>query len=145
MSSPKVTLQATKGTEPRIAEDLLAFANAVLSIDGFRPSASYNGKLTTTAAGVATTIPSGTARIHVQSLDTTATDFALLAFGTDEADAILNLAVAANQGETGVVIGSNTNIGNNSELIGVPADAGAFAIVTGVSGQTQILMVNMGA
>lgn len=113
----------------------------------FVPS-SYTGKITTDAVGVTTAIASGASKVLLQSLEVTGLEeYAVLAFGTSAANAVANLTIAAAVGTTGIIIpsGDSTAGGLASPMIiGVPGNATHFALVNGVSGLAQIIMVTQG-
>lgn len=115
---------------------------------GFKPS-SYTGKVTTDAVGVTFAIATGATRLLLQSLESTGLEeFAVLAFGTSASDAVTNLAVASSVGTQGVIIrsGDSTAGGNaNDLLVGIPANATHAAVVNGLSGAAQVVMVVQGS
>jgi hypothetical protein len=122
-------------------------AGGMKSNSDFVPS-SYTGKITTTATGVSTAIASGASKLLLQSLEVTGLEeFAVLAFGTSSANAIANLTIAAAVGTTGIIIpsGDSTAGGLATPItIGIPANATHFALVDGVSGLVQVIMVTQG-
>jgi len=113
----------------------------------FVPSA-YTGKITTTATGVATAIATGASKLMLQSLEVTGMEeFAVLAFGTSAANAIANLNIAAAVGTTGIIIPSGDSTAGGvapTIIISIPANATHFALVDGLSGQVQVIMVTQG-
>ena len=129
-------------------DSLKVEGKAIRANTAFKPS-SYTGKVTTDAVGVTGAIATGATKLYVQSLETTSVqEFAVLAFGTSAANAVANLNVAATVGTTGVVIPSGDSTSGGSipppiEL-GVPDNATHFAVVDGLTGQAQILMITQG-
>lgn len=118
--------------------------------DGFKPS-SYTGRITSAEDGTTFAIASGASRILFQSLDMAAAgtaEYAVVAFGTSAADAQLNLGKTGTTpniiSNTGIVVGSSTNVSQNKELVGIPANATHCAVGNGVAATTIALMVTQG-
>jgi hypothetical protein len=127
--------------------EIVVLAGGVKSHADFIPS-SYTGKITTTATGVGTAIASGASKLLLQSLEITGIEeFAVLAFGTSSANAIANLNIAAAVGTTGIIIPSGDSTAGGvapAIVVGIPSNATHFALVNGLSGQVQIIMVTQG-
>jgi len=123
---------------------------AALVSDSFKPS-SYTGRLTSSEDGTTFAIASGASRILFQSLDMAAAgtaEYAVIAFGTSAADAQLNLGKTGTTpniiSNTGFVVGSSTNVSQNKELVGIPANATHCAVGYGVIATPTVLMVTQG-
>jgi len=118
--------------------------------DVFKPS-SYTGKISSAEAGTTFAIASGATRIMFQSLDMAAAgtaEYAVCAFGTSAADAQTNLTKTGTTpniiSTTGFVIGSSTNVAQNKEIIGIPANATHCAVGNGIAATVVQLMVTQG-
>ena len=125
---------------------------AAHTMDAFKPS-SYTGKQTTTDAGVTFAIATGARRVMFQSLETTGVEeYAVIAFGTSAANAIVNLAVAT-VAQAGIIIPSgDSTVGGTMGtpiLVGIPENAwgengGYCALGSGLTGQAQVIMATQG-
>lgn len=111
--------------------------------DGFKPS-SYNPDLTMSATGEAVAIATGTTRLRIANRGAT-TEAIRVAFGTDAADALANLTIAAGAATTGLYVPAAAEGGSQSVIVlGMPALAQSIGIGPAVAGDTQLVAVTQG-
>ena len=130
----KANIQRIEGKSGRVNSD-------------FKPS-SYTGKITTDATGVGVAIATGATKLLLQSLEVTGLEeYGVLAFGTSSADAVANLNIVGAIGTTGIIIRSADSTAGGvapDQILAIPDNATHFALVNGVSGQAQVIMVTQG-
>jgi len=109
----------------------------------FTPS-NYEPDFTMDGTAQSAAIASGASRLRVNNQGGTG-EHIRIAFGATAAEAEENLTITTGAATTGHFIAANSNgNGTVSEDIGIPANAGFYAIANAVAGDTQAVSVTQG-
>ena len=105
---------------------------------------TYSADLTMDADGESLALADGTKKVYIVNQGATTEDLRV-AFGTDAADAITNLAIAAGAATTGYYLPSNADVaGAGIVTLGVPSGANYIACAPGTAGDTQAVSIVQG-